>query len=79
MSYFLRSASIFINLKYEDLMQIIHNETDGISTRATAKAMVKLLSRDHIERGGFFIMKRTAGQIIETSFFQRDIGINEVY
>jgi len=46
--------------------------------RAAAKAMIELLGRTYGKTRGFFIMKRAAGRIIGTGFFERYAFINHI-
>jgi len=46
---------------------VVSEEGNGVTARATAEAMVKLLVGADGERGGFFFMERAAGGIVFTA------------
>ncbi|MNR23597.1 hypothetical protein D3C85_1406260 [compost metagenome] len=48
---------------------VVHQKVDGIPVCATAKAVVKLFFTVNGERGGFFVMERTARVVVLALFF----------
>ena len=46
--------------------------------RSAAKTMIELLGGANGKTGGFFIVKRTAGRVIRTRFFQWHAFINHI-
>src|SRR3990167_935221 len=58
---------------------VFHDEADRRAMCAATKAMVELLGLADGKGGGFFVVKRTAGDKICPGFFQRDIALNHVH
>ena len=52
----------------EGQVVVIHQETDGIATDATAKAVIETFLGIDAERGGFFLMKRAASPMVAARF-----------
>ncbi|SAE40672.1 Uncharacterised protein [Enterobacter cloacae] len=48
---------------------VVHQKIDGITVCATAEAMVELLFTVYGERGGFFVMERTARMVVLALLF----------
>src|SRR5690606_20351179 len=57
---------------------VVHQKIDGIPVCATAEAMVKLLFTVYGERGGFFVMKRTARMVVLALLFQLHPRVDEI-
>ena len=57
---------------------VIHDEPQGIAPGTTAKAIVELPLRVDRERGGFFIMERTAGAVVFARFFKFYTTVNDL-
>jgi hypothetical protein len=49
---------------------MFHDEANGITTFATSKTFINLLTGRYRERRGFFIVKRAEAKITGTPFFQ---------
>ena len=58
-------------------MQIIHSKADGVTTRATTKTMIELFFCNHVEGGGFLIMKWTTCSIRQAQLFEGHVAVNE--
>ncbi|MNL85445.1 hypothetical protein D3C87_2137550 [compost metagenome] len=48
---------------------VVHQKIDGVTVCATAEAVVKLFFTIYGERGGFFVMERTARVVVLALFF----------
>ena len=57
---------------------VVHQEVDSVAVRTAAKAVVKLFFTIDGERGGFFVMERTARVIILALLFQLYPGIDQI-
>jgi hypothetical protein len=54
----------------------IHQKTDGVTTRATTKAVKHLLIATNRKARGFFGVKRAAGDKIRARFFEGKVRID---
>ena len=57
---------------------VVHQEIDSIAVRPAAEAVVKLFFTVDGERGGFFVMDRTARVIIFALLFQLSPRVDEI-
>ncbi|MNO97862.1 hypothetical protein D3C76_895860 [compost metagenome] len=57
---------------------VVHQKVDGVAVRPTAKAVVKLFFTVNGERGGFFVMERTARMVVLTLLFELYPRIDEI-
>ncbi|MNC09583.1 hypothetical protein D3C75_572080 [compost metagenome] len=57
---------------------VVHQKVDGVAVRATAEAVVELFFTVHGERGGFFVMERTARVVILALLFQLNPCVDEI-
>ena len=57
---------------------VVHEKIDGVAMRATPKAVIKLFFTVYGERGGFFVMERTARVIIFALLFQLYPRVDEI-
>ena len=57
---------------------VVHQEVDSIAVRPAAEAVVKLFFTVDGERGGFFVMERTARVKIFALLFQLYPGIDQI-
>jgi len=51
---------------------MLHHKIHRIPAFPAAKALVNIADWIHVERRSFLVVKRTAGNIIDTAFFQRE-------
>ena len=58
---------------------VVHDETERVTTRATAEAVIELLIGVYRERWCFFLMERTAGGIVFASLFEFYPAIDHVH
>ena len=58
---------------------MLHDKTDGSAMSATTKAMIELLGLANCKRRGFFVVERTAGNIIGACLFQWDVSFNHIH
>ena len=68
----------FFNGISEAEMLIIHQEADGGSVRAAAKAMIELLVRADHKGGCFFVVERTAALVFAAGFLELYTRIDEI-
>ena len=71
-------CSQFFDGFHEIELVVVHEEIDRVAVRAAAKAVVKLFFTVHGERGGFFVMERTARVKILALLFQLHPRIDQI-
>ena len=62
----------------EPQAEVLHQESDGVAARATAKAMVELLGRNDVEARGFFGVERAQTDEAGAGFTQRHVAADDV-
>ena len=68
----------FHGLRKVDIV-VVHHKADGVSARATAKAIIKLLVWVNAERRRLFFVKRAASRVILAGLFQFYSTINDFH
>ncbi|CAH1906414.1 conserved hypothetical protein [Candidatus Nitrotoga sp. HW29] len=58
---------------------MLHDKPYSRAMRATAKAVIKLLTLTDGKRRGFFVVKRAAGNIITTCFFKWNVTLDYIH
>ncbi len=58
---------------------VLHEKADGAAVGAAPEAVVELLGRADIERGGLFVVKGTAGAKLAAGALERDALIDHVH
>jgi hypothetical protein len=57
---------------------VVHDEAEGVATRAAAKAVIKLFVRADAERRGFFFVEGAAGSVIFAGFLHLHARANDI-
>ncbi len=57
---------------------VVHQKVDGVAVCATAEAVVELFFTVYGERGGFFVMERTARMVVLALLFQLNPRVDQI-
>ena len=58
---------------------MFHDKADGRAMRAAAEAVIELFGLADGERRGFFSVERTAGDVIGTGLFERQVALDDIH